>query len=258
MSCYARALVSLLVACFATWGSTGCTLGPSGDYQVAVSWLINGTTPTADLCAEQRIARFRFEVRTGGGRVLKTHEADCASTTRLGDGFEYGGYLSSAFFEWETEYFYTLTPVDASGNALSDSAESSFSLYYGEGDIYDLVPLDFLQPVGSVASLAGEWSIGSNLVDDLVSACARRGIKTVRMMASSGLDKELLDAVQLGEAPCGDGKFASGTNVLARGSYNFFYEAVSTGDSTVAISEATQILVADAKPVVVPRAIFPN
>jgi hypothetical protein len=254
MSSYARALVCLLLASFAAWGATGCTLGPSGDYQVAVSWLINGATANASLCTEQRIARFRFEVRTGGGRVLKTIESDCASMIQLEDGAEYGGFLTSASFDWETDYYYALTPLDAAGNALSAPAESEFYLEFDAADIYQLAPLDYLQPVGSAASLAGEWRVGNGT--DVQAACLAQDIKTVRILASSALDTDLVHVVQVAEAPCGDGKYASGSKVLARGFYNFFYEAVSSGGSIVAHGDPIQLTVDGSKDVVLPREAF--
>ncbi|MEY4508675.1 MAG: hypothetical protein RLZZ450_797 [Pseudomonadota bacterium] len=251
MSSYARVLVlvSLLSAFLGA-----CTLGPNGDYQVAVTWLINGTTPNADLCAEQRIARFRFEVRTGSGRVLKTVEADCGATILRADGNRYGGFLSTASFDWETDYFYALTPIDASGTALSPPAQKDFVVRFDEFDIYELPYFDYLYPKGSAASLAGEWRVGNGT--DVAAACEAQGIKTVRIVAYSALDEDLITAFEVASAPCIDGKYASGTKVLARGFYNFFYEAVSGGGSSVAIGEPIQVSVDGPKDVVLPREVF--
>jgi hypothetical protein len=257
MSSYARALLALLLVGCSNLGWSGCTLGDNGDYQAAVSWLINGTTPNADLCAEQRIARFRFEVRTGSGRVLKTVESDCASTVKLDDGNTYGGFLTTRAFDWGTDYYYSLTPIDTTGNALSDAAESSFTLDFDAADIYDLNYLDYLQPIGTAASLAGEWRVGANSdIAAVAAACASKDIKTVRIMASSALDEKLVDAIQVAEAPCGDGKFVSSTKVLARGSYSFFYEAVSSIGSIVADGDPIELLVDGTKDVVLPREAF--
>ena len=48
----------------------------------------------------------------------------------------------------------------------------------------------------------------------------------------------------------------SAGNVLARGFYNFFSEAVSSGGSIVADSEPIQVLVNSPKAVVLPREAF--
>jgi hypothetical protein len=258
MSSHARALVLLLLSSFALGGASGCTLGPSGDYKVAVSWLINGTEPNADLCAEQRIARFRFEVRTGAGHALKTIESDCAATIKLSNGNVYGGFLTTTSFDWETDYYYSLTPLDAAGTALADATESSFVVRWDEADIWELRPLDYLQPVGAAASLGGEWRVHGDS-EDVAAACAAADIKTVRILASSALDEELVDAVQIADAPCSDGKIVANTKTLARGFYNFFYEAVSSGGSIVADGDPIQVLVDGPKDVVLPREVFlPN
>lgn len=254
MSSYARAVLGLLATLTTALGA-GCTLGANGDYQVSVGWLINGTTPSVDLCAEQGIARFRFEVRTGGGRVLKTVEADCASTIRREDGSTYGGFLSTASFDWETDYFYALTPVDAQGKAISPPAEGDFVVRYDEYDTWELAYMDLLRPLGSVASVAGEWRVGNGT--DLAAACAAQDIKTVRIFASSALDEKLVEAVELGSAACSEGKYASNAKVLARGFYNFFYEAVSSGGSSVSVGDPIQVLVDGPKDVVLPRELFP-
>jgi hypothetical protein len=256
MSSYARVLVLLLLVTFTTALGAGCTLGPNGDYQVAVSWLINGTTPNADLCAEQRIARFRFEVRTGGGRVLKTVEADCASTRKLEDGNTYGGFLSTASFDWETDYFYALTPVDAQGTALSPPAERSFVVRYNEADIWELGYLDYLQPIGTAAGLSVDWVL-DNSTTPLVDQCRTRKIKTVRILASSALDEKLENAVQIAEAPCSDGKYASASKVLARGFYSIFLVAITENDTVAAESKPESVLVDDSQSVMpMNRAVF--
>src|SRR3712207_3917462 len=110
-----RSSALFLASSLAVASLAGCSSSPQGDYQVAVSWLLNGTTPSAEQCREQGVARARFEVWSDNGRKLQTLESNCASVLTLSDGNDYGGFLTTRAFEWDRSYQFELTLVDASG-----------------------------------------------------------------------------------------------------------------------------------------------
>jgi hypothetical protein len=218
---------------------SGC--GNPGDYQVAVSWVINGTTPSVDMCQEHGIARARFEVRSEGGRRKKILEADCADTIMLSDGYDYGGFYTSDSFDWDTRYDYTLTLVDAAGKPVSVPASDSFQLGWDDqADVFELNFLDYVNPVGRSASLTGEWQFANGSAATVAADCTAANIARVRIMATSSLDSDTLaDAVPVAEADCSAGRFVSNGPVLATGDYLFFYQALRA-DGTVATTSDTQ------------------
>jgi len=249
MRTYALSLAILLASL------SGCT--QDGDYQVAVSWLINGTTPTPDLCAEQRVDRARFEVRSAGGKRVKTVESRCADTIFLNDDNEYGGFLSTVSFDWDTQYYFTLTLVDAVGAPISVPWEGQFRVG-DDTDIKDLPYLDFVEPKGTAAGLTGQWSVRTG---DLATeeSCRAADIGTVRIFATSALDEGLLDAKQVAEVPCASGSFVSQGKILARGFYVFFFEAYSRVSPDVLVHAgraSAPFLVDGSKDVALAREIF--
>lgn len=238
---------------------TGCS--NERDYQVAVSWLINGMVPSPERCQEQGIARARFVVRSQSGKTLQTLEEDCGSTLVLSDGNEYGGFLTTRSFEWDTRYSFSLSLVDASGKDVSLAASDSFYVPYAEADIFELGYLDYVQPTGQAASLGGEWSVGSN--PDLVAACAQARLKTVQILAASALDTNFENAFPVLEAPCSAGQMSSnnGTTrvpILATGYYQFKYILVSEGGSVVPANTAVlgPYVVPDVQDIRLPRQTF--
>ncbi|HEX5657677.1 MAG TPA: hypothetical protein VFX59_10805 [Polyangiales bacterium] len=221
----------------------GCST--DGDYQVAVSWIINGTTPSAEMCQEHGIARARFEVRSQGGSRMKTVEGDCAELITLSTDVDVAGFYTSDAFEWDTRYNYTLTLVDAAGTPVSLPASASFQVGYGQADVFELNYLDYVAPVGRSASLTGEWQFANGSQASVATDCAAAGISRVRILATSALDYETLaDSVTVAEADCSAGRFVSNGPVLATGDYLFFYQALRA-DGTVATTSDTQAQFAD-------------
>jgi hypothetical protein len=251
MRSYALALATLLAA---TALLSGC--GRDGDYRVAVSWLINGTTPTPDLCAEQGIAKARFEVRSAGGKRMKTMEASCADTIPLSDANDYGGFYTNYGFDWDTQYFFTLTLVDANGQPVSIPRNYDFTVR-DDTDTFELGYLDYVKPAGSFAALSGEWSVRSGDIATPETCGGATDIQTVRIFATSALDEDLLDAVQVAEASCGAGRYTSPGKTLARGYFVFFYEAYSSTNALVEASPpSAPILLDGSTDVLLPRHTF--
>jgi hypothetical protein len=234
-------------------GLSGCS--NTGDYQVAVSWVLNGTTPNAAMCQEQGIARARFVVTSSDGSREKVLEGNCADTIVLSDGYDYGGFYTNDTFQWDTRYSYTLTLIDAAGNPVSVPASATFQLGWDSADVYELNYLDYVAPVGRSASLTGEWQFSTGSQATVAADCAAAGITRVRIMATSSLDNETLaDSVPVAEVECAAGRFSG--QVLATGDYLFFYQALRA-DGTVATTSDTQSQFADfGSNVVLMRASF--
>lgn len=253
MRSYACTL-GLLALCVASL--SGC--GSDGDYQVAVSWLINGSTPPAAMCQEQGIARARFEVRSAGGQKVKTVEGNCADTIKLSDTYAYGGFYTNTSFNWGTTYDYSLTLVDALGNPVSIAASSSFGLDWNRADVYELNYLDYVNPNGRSASLTAEWSFANGTAESVAADCAAQRVTKVRVFATSALDdpNTLADAVQVAEADCSAGRFVSNGAVLATGDYLFFLQAISDAGAVVTTSAPQGFFVDFNQSIVLMRASF--
>ncbi|MET0283387.1 MAG: hypothetical protein ABW352_02915 [Polyangiales bacterium] len=244
MRSHARVFGGLALCLSSLSGLSGCS--NNGDYQVAVSWVLNGTTPNAQMCAEHGIARARFVVTGPGGSRSKVLEANCSDTVTLSDGFEYGGFFTNDTFEWDTRYSYTLTLVDAAGNDVSVPASATFEVPWADyATTYELSYLDYVAPVGRSASLSGEWQFATGSQATVAADCTAAGIARVRIMATSALDNETLaDSVQVAVADCAAGRFVSNEPVLATGDYLFFYQALRA-DGSVATTSDTQGFFAD-------------
>ncbi|HEY6877015.1 MAG TPA: hypothetical protein VI299_03310 [Polyangiales bacterium] len=230
----------------------------TGDYQVAVTWLINGTTPNQAMCQEHGIARARFEVRSEGGRSVKTIEGDCAATITLSDGSEYGGFYTNTSFDWDTRYDYTLTLVDAAGAAVSIPASASFGVDWGDRDLYELSYLDYVNPLGKSASLTGEWQFANGTASSVAADCAAQRVSKVRILATSALDdaQNPADVVPVAEADCSAGRFESNGPLLATGNYFFYFQAVSDAGAVVTTTAAQEQFVDFNTKVVLMRASF--
>lgn len=248
MRSYALALGSVLL-CSPLWSCSA-----DRDYQVAVSWTLNGMVPSAQTCQEQNIARGRFEVTTASGKQLQTLESDCAGIITLSDGHQYGGFLTTHAFVWDRTYNYTVTLVDATGAPRSMPGHGSFQVPFDSTDIYEISFLDYLNPNGSAAALSGEWSVAAST--DLTAACTANRVSKVRVMVASALDPSFENPMQVGEANCSDGRFASSGKVLATGNYLFEYVAVSDGGNVVETGTSLPVFVDGTRDIALPRQMF--
>lgn len=236
--------------------ASGCSFGTDRDYQVVVSWLLNGFVPDAALCDELGIRTARLEVRSGNGTRVKTLEAPCDGTIVNSEGDEFGGFITTRAFAWDVNYGYTLTLLDASGNVRSTPpASGTFYVGFDEAEYYELGYLDFVEPKGQAAALHAEWSVRSG---DVATACAAEKIAKVRLLAVSRLNTEFESPILVAEAPCAEGRFDSAGKVLARGDYLFRYEAISEGGSLVQAGRGIPVFVDGSVDVTLPRELFLN
>jgi hypothetical protein len=217
---------------------SGCS--NSDDYQVAVSWVINGATPNADTCQEHGIARARFTVRAQGSSREKTVEGNCADTITLSDGYDYGGFYTNDSFDWDTRYDYTLTLIDASGNNVSVPASASFQIGYDQADVFELNYLDYVNPLGRSASLTAEWQFNNGTASSVAADCAAQRVSKVRIAATSSLDdpQNPVDLTTVAEADCAAGSFVSNGPILATGDYLFYFQALSENGAVVTTTAA--------------------
>lgn len=237
---------------------SSCTFGTERDFQVVVTWLLNGFIPDAALCEELGVATARLEVRSGAGDRVKTLEAPCDRTVPTSEG-EYGGFITSQSFAWEVNYTYSVSLLDRAGNVVSNPpATGEFYVAFDDGDIVELGYLDYVAPLGSAAALYGEWTVRNEAP---ATACAAPGndIAQVRIVAVSAQNTEFESPVQVAVAPCADGKINSnGAKILARGDYLFRYEAYSSGGALVQAGRAIAVTVDGTQDVTLPRELFLN
>jgi len=234
---------------------SGCTFGSDRDYQLVVTWLLNGFVPDAELCQELGIATARLEVRSGDGRRVRTLDASCERTVENSLGQLFGGFVTSRSFAWDVDYTYTLSLLDANGAVRSTPpAQGSFYEGFNAADVHELGFLDYVAPQGQAAAFHGEWSV-KNL--DPATECAAQRIAKVRVVAVSPFNEQFEGAALVGEASCADGKIGSnGAKVLARGDYVFRYEAYSDANALVEAGRGIPVLVDGTQDVILPRELF--
>jgi hypothetical protein len=210
--------------------TAGCSSGH--DYAVTVTWLINGTAPSEELCEEQGVERVRFTVRSSSKR--RTLETDCDSTIVSGwDGLAYGGLRTTVSFDFGVPYDYEVQMIDSAGNAIPTLGYGdTFQIHYGDELPVELAPLELWDPERSpIASVFGSWSIGGAGPDS--ASCALRGATEVAIEIASSTDAAFEDYVEIAHAPCADGVLDTRQPVLAEGEYVVRYVLFSADDEAL-------------------------
>jgi hypothetical protein len=218
----------LLLALAAAPAATGCSL--DNDYAVTVTWLINGTAPSAALCRDQGVDRVRFTVLGGDNR--RTIEAPCTDSLTLEDGYRYGGFDSTSSFEYGVRYDYRVEMLDAAGRPLPDvSYEYEFTVFANDPQPFVLAPLELFAPGGTMAALDAVWGIEGRSANQ--ADCDRLGATTVAIDVASSTDFDFEDTVEVARGDCADGFIETGEGVLAEGEYNVRYVALDEDDKLV-------------------------
>jgi hypothetical protein len=208
---------------------SGCSL--DDDYAVTVTWLINGTAPSAALCDDQGVDRVRFTVLgPGPERVI---EASCSEQLVLDDGYPYGAVNSTASFDYDTEYSYRIEMIDGRGRLVQGAFyESTFYVEYGAPEPWVLPPLELFSPGGTMAALTAAWTIERR--DANPADCERLGATRVAIDVASSTDYDFDDPVEVASGDCAEGLIDTVEGVLAEGEYNVRYVALDADDNVVA------------------------
>lgn len=241
------AVLKLLLLVLALTLGTGCSFGVGSDYAVTVTWLINGTAPSKALCASQGVDRIRFTVLAPGKQ--RSLYADCDAQVTLSDNLPYGGFITTASFEYGTEYRYRVEMVDANGNTIEDesftaSYSDKFQVYPEDDQPWVLTPLELFSPDGDLAGISAEWTIGGQKAND--DTCQRIGAVAVAVDFASSTDTEFEDAFEMLNVDCADGIAFSDGAVLDEGEYNVRYVALDADGDVVREVVAEQLYVVDA------------
>jgi hypothetical protein len=253
-----RYLASLLAFASSSLALAGCGSG-TDDYAVVVSYVVNGLAPTQEECAFQGIKSVRLTVESGATR--KSVESACGeSTVFLDDGYEYGGFVTTEWFEFGALYRYQLDMIGVDGQVLIPGS-GTFA-----ADYYDVTPaqlptLDFFAPRtpgGEIATVTGSFTVGAG--GDLAQSCAVAGINRVELWVYSVLDGtgEYYDRALY--APCETGTLDSGTPLLNPGDYFISYVGLNyvseTNYTVVEESEAVPVTVLQAGNVALDPYVF--
>jgi hypothetical protein len=236
-----RFLALLLTALGTSAGLGGCGSG-SNDYAVVVSYVVNGLAPTPEECAAQGIKSVRLTVESGSRR--RSVENACGETSIfLSDGYEYGGFLTTDWFEYGALYRYNLDMLGVNGDVLIPGS-GTFTAYYDDITPVELPTLDFFAPRtpgGEIATVTGSFTVGSG--PDLTQACAAAGINRVELWVYSVLDElgEYYDRALY--APCDTGVLDSGTPLLNPGDYWVSYVAMNY------VSETNYTVIEESDPI---------
>jgi hypothetical protein len=222
--------VAKLALALAALGAGGCKLELGDDYRVKVSWLINGTSPSPELCREKGVDRVRFTVETSGrDRVI---EGNCEEQIRLDDGYYYGGFETTRSFDYGVRYRYRVEMLDADGNPLRDYGYSdTFWFDYGDGLPRELAPLELFEPKGRTAALFAEWTIDRRTPTQ--AECDRLNITDIAVDVASSTDGDFEDSIEIARAPCAEGVIDTVRGVLAEGEYLVRYVALDARDQVV-------------------------
>jgi len=214
-----------------TLALAGCRFGIGNDYAVTVTWLINGTAPSAELCRAQGVDRIRFTVH-GPGKERALY-ADCEEQVLLeSDGYYYGGFVSTRSFEYDTRYRYSVEMLDRQGNVVQNSGYSdTFEVSWGDELPWVLIPLELFSPEGTLAGVKGQWTFDRNKAD--AAACAELGATTIAIDVASATDLDFEDSYEIVRADCATGSVTSDGPVLAEGEYLVRYVALNEEDDVV-------------------------
>lgn len=208
--------------------ASGCNF--ENDYAVTVTWLINGTAPSQDLCDDEGVDRVRFTILSPGTR--RVIEGNCSDWVTLDDGYDYGGFDTTSSFDYGVRYTYRVEMLDRSGRALSGLSYSDYFLVdFGDAEPYVLAPLELFSPDGTLAALTAEWGIDGR--DANASDCARLGATTVAIDVASSTDDDFEQSVEIARADCATGFIDTGDAVLAEGEYLLRYVALDANDDVV-------------------------
>lgn len=221
---------TLLLLAF-TLALGGCRFGIGNDYAVTVTWLINGTAPTPELCRAQGVDQIRFTV-LGPGKERALY-ADCEEQVLLeSDGFYYGGFVSTRSFEYDVRYRYRVEMIDRQGKVVQNAGYvDSFEVSWGDELPWVLIPLELFSPEGTLAGLSGEWTLDRQKAT--AAACAELGATTIAIDVASSTDLDFVDSYEIASADCAAGGVVSDGPVLAEGEYLVRYVALDEDDEVV-------------------------
>jgi hypothetical protein len=207
--------------------TTGCSFDGGSDYAVTVTWLINGTSPSEELCESQGVARVRFTVRSPSKR--RVLETDCdRSIVSAWDGLRYGGLRTTVSFDYDVSYDYEVQMLDDDGNAIPELGyRDSFEVHYAEDLPLELAPLELWDPTRRpIASVFGSWSLGGAVPTSALCGEADE----VAIEVASSTDADFVDYVEIAAAKCADGELDTRAAVLAEGEYVVRYSLYDAQD----------------------------
>lgn len=218
-----RGLACALLVAALSFSFGGCN--SNDEYAVVVSWAVNGFAPTQAECDFHGIKSVRLTIPDGARK--RTIEGECARSLVLAsDGFQYGGFVSTEFFEYGAVYSYQLDMIGTNGEVLIPNS-GTFVADWGQVVPVELPTLDFFAPVavgGEIATVTGSFSVGAD--EDLAQACAAAGMNRVELWVYSVLDFEYAYPARALYAPCDSGVLDSGTPLLNPGEYYVTYVAL--------------------------------
>jgi hypothetical protein len=209
-----------------------CGFDSGHDYSTVVTWLINGTAPSPELCEEQGVDRVRFTVRSPSKR--RTLEAPCSSQVVLpSDGLSYGGFVTTQAFDYGVSYDYEVEMLDDSGQPIPGLGYSdTYTTYYGDYVPFELAPLELWDPGRSpIASARGSWTFAGAPANNAI--CAQLGAAEVAIEVASSTDANFEDYYEVAHADCADGVIDSVAPALAEGEYVARYVLFSADDEAL-------------------------
>jgi hypothetical protein len=218
-----------LAAALAPLIATGCTYDSGHDYAVTVTWLINGTSPSEELCEAQGVAQVRFTVESPSKRRSLTADCD-ASIVSAYDGLRYGGVHTTVSFDYGVPYDYEVQMLDRDGEAIPELGyRETFQVHFGDELPIELRPLELWDPERApIASVFASWSIGGAAPTS--ASCARLGADEVAIEIASSTDATFEDYVEIANGKCADGELDTREPVLGEGEYVVRYVLFSADD----------------------------
>jgi hypothetical protein len=219
------------------------TFDPRGD-DVALSgtWTVDGAAPTTASCSAAGITHVAvafFEESGGSAKFYDDLRFPCeaGSFTTVGPVLARGRYTTQWFaFNGGTQVGSGMMEVlDVTDPSIASATLRPVN-FISSGDTFD--PLRNPQ-----ASLTGDWVINGGTPD--AASCADVAIDTVAVVFYAEDDTSLTNGVEVGMAPCVDGKFDSMTTLLiGAGRYQTTYRAYR-GSEVVAESMPLVLIVTD-------------
>jgi hypothetical protein len=232
----------LLLLAFTLALGAGCRFGVGNDYDVTVLWLINGIAPTRSLCEAQGVDRIRLTVLSPGKQ--RSLYADCDEQVLLDDGYYYGGFVTTASFEYDKTYRYSVEMLDKNGRPLPNLIDTqSFRVGYYDDQPWVLRPLELVAPEGNLAGLRGSWTIEGQKPN--AQSCERLGAESVVIDFASSTDENFENYSEILSADCASGNVVSNGAVLGEGEYLVRYVALDAEGDIVQDVVADSLYVVD-------------
>ncbi len=233
---------SLFLPCLSVLAVGACTIqvtySPLGsDVSLSGSWTIDGAPADATSCEAAGITTISLAFFEGSTpRTYPELTWNCADGSfATGPVLAHGRYSA----QWQAQTATGLAssaafPIDVVAAGATHVELGTFAI--------TTTPAGF-DPRGTDASLAADWTLNGAPAD--ATLCAEAGISEMQIVFAAQDDPDFAAGIEVARAPCADGAYDSGGNVLAQGTYLTRINALDGTGVVLANYDGDGVLVVD-------------